>query len=154
MNTKDPSWIYFVQRGDGLIKIGFSSDPRTRLQTLTGEHGVLRSLLLVSGGRAEEREFHDRFSTHRVTGEWFRTHEEVLDFIFIYVHFDEVFLDEIQASARQTAFRLPVSLLARLDRYAKRMRDEQKGLNVTRADVVRLLLTRALDDLTYPNKET
>jgi hypothetical protein len=27
------------------------------------------------------------------------------------------------------------------------MRGEQKGLGVTRADVVRLLLTRALDDL-------
>lgn len=47
----------------------------------------------------------------------------------------------------QTAFRLSNSLLARLDRYAERMRSEQKGLSVTRADVVRLLLTRALDDL-------
>jgi hypothetical protein len=47
----------------------------------------------------------------------------------------------------QAAFRLPRSLLARLDSYAERVRGEQKGLNVTRADVVRLLLTRALDDL-------
>ena len=50
-------------------------------------------------------------------------------------------------ATQQTAFRLPISLLARLDQYAERMRGEQKGLTVTRADVVRLLLTRALDDL-------
>jgi hypothetical protein len=50
-------------------------------------------------------------------------------------------------ATQQTAFRLPVSLLARLNLYAERMRSEQKGLSVTRSDVVRLLLTKALDDL-------
>jgi hypothetical protein len=50
-------------------------------------------------------------------------------------------------ATQQAAFRLPKSLLARLDRYAERMRGEQKGLTVTRADVVRMLLMRALDDL-------
>ena len=50
-------------------------------------------------------------------------------------------------ATQQVAFRLPLSLLARLDQHAERMRGEQKGLSVTRADVVRLLLTRALDDL-------
>jgi hypothetical protein len=46
---------------------------------------------------------------------------------------------------QQVAFRLPVSLLERLDAYADRMRDAQPGLTVTRADVVRVLLARALD---------
>lgn len=50
-------------------------------------------------------------------------------------------------ATQQVAFRLPLSLLTRLDQHAERMRTEQKGLSVTRADVVRLLLTRALDDL-------
>jgi len=42
-------------------------------------------------------------------------------------------------------FRLPASLVKRLDRHAARLRREQPGVEVTRADVVRLLLTRALD---------
>ena len=50
-------------------------------------------------------------------------------------------------ATQQAAFRLPLSLLDRLDRYAERVSREQKGLSVTRADVVRLLLIRALDEL-------
>jgi len=45
----------------------------------------------------------------------------------------------------QVAFRLPVDLLKRIDKHAERMRDQQPGVNVTRTDVVRMLLTRALD---------
>ena len=44
----------------------------------------------------------------------------------------------------QCAFRLPASLVERLDDYAKRMGDDQPGLTFTRADAVRVLLTRAL----------
>lgn len=43
----------------------------------------------------------------------------------------------------QTAFRLPVSLIKRVDRHAKRI-SELTGMNVTRADAVRALLHSAL----------
>lgn len=46
---------------------------------------------------------------------------------------------------QQAAFRLSTSLLERLDSYAERLRREQPGMTVSRSDVVRLLLTRALD---------
>ena len=49
-------------------------------------------------------------------------------------------------TTQQTAFRLPTELLGRLDRYAERLREEQPGISITRADVVRLLLTRSLDE--------
>lgn len=42
-------------------------------------------------------------------------------------------------------FRLPAALVRRLDRHAARLRQEQPGLRVTRADALRLLLTEALD---------
>jgi hypothetical protein len=42
-------------------------------------------------------------------------------------------------------FRLPATLVKRLDRYAERLRASQPGLRVTRGDVVRMLLTHALD---------
>jgi hypothetical protein len=45
---------------------------------------------------------------------------------------------------KMTAFRLNESLLKRLDKYAQRL-TEETGLPASRADVVRLLLTRGLD---------
>ena len=49
-------------------------------------------------------------------------------------------------ATQQTAFRLPTALLARLDQYGARLRAEHPGMTVTRADVVRMLLTKALDE--------
>jgi hypothetical protein len=46
----------------------------------------------------------------------------------------------------QVAFRFPEALVERLDAHAKRLEAEQPGLTFTRADVVRVLLTRGLDE--------
>ncbi len=48
-------------------------------------------------------------------------------------------------SKKMTAFRLDESLLKRLDKYAERL-SKETGLPATRADVVRLLLTRGLEE--------
>jgi hypothetical protein len=45
----------------------------------------------------------------------------------------------------QVAFRLPAGLVARLDEYAAKMMAAKPGLAVSRTDVVRVLLGRALD---------
>src|SRR5262249_23764200 len=50
-----------------------------------------------------------------------------------------------QQQKRQTAFRLPPVLIAKLDRIAAQMAAEHPGLALTRADVVRMLLTRAVE---------
>ena len=47
----------------------------------------------------------------------------------------------------QCAFRLPDRLLARVDRHAKRMARGQREVEYSRADAVRDLLTRALDEI-------
>jgi hypothetical protein len=44
-----------------------------------------------------------------------------------------------------TAFRLPLDLIARIDTYAARLRQEAPWSNATRADAARALLTLALD---------
>jgi predicted transcriptional regulator len=44
----------------------------------------------------------------------------------------------------QTAIRLPDDLLGRLDRLAAKMSKERPGMVVTRSDVVRSLLLRAV----------
>lgn len=55
-------------------------------------------------------------------------------------------------STKQVAFRLPESLVARLDAYAEQLSIAQPGIAFTRADAVRLLLTRALDATSAPKK--
>lgn len=47
----------------------------------------------------------------------------------------------------QVAFRFPRALLARVDRHVERMNREHPGLGASRADAVRTLLTRALDEV-------
>lgn len=45
----------------------------------------------------------------------------------------------------QVAFRLADRLLSRVDRHAKKLSKEHPGIQFTRADAVRDLLTRALN---------
>lgn len=52
----------------------------------------------------------------------------------------------------QVAFRLPESLLKRLDRHAERLSQEHPGLTFTRVDALRTLLTRALDEVEAATK--
>jgi hypothetical protein len=47
----------------------------------------------------------------------------------------------------QLVVRLPKSLLDRLDVYAQTLQKQQPGSTWKRADVARMLLTRALDDV-------
>jgi hypothetical protein len=53
---------------------------------------------------------------------------------------------------KQVAFRLPESLVKRLDDYAEELAHAQPGLTFTRADAVRVLLVRALDATTTTPK--
>jgi hypothetical protein len=46
---------------------------------------------------------------------------------------------------KQFTFRLPPKLVARIDRCREQM--HRSGLNINRTDVVRMLITRALDAL-------
>jgi hypothetical protein len=55
--------------------------------------------------------------------------------------------DMAKEPTTQVAFRLPDSLIARLDRHVERMSQENPGLDFTRVDAVRSLLTRALDQI-------
>ncbi len=47
---------------------------------------------------------------------------------------------------QQTAFRLPVELLKRLDRHVRHLQEESPGMTFTRTDVIRMMLTKFLDD--------
>lgn len=54
------------------VKIGISVDPRKRLSSLrTGSPTGMDLLWTSPGGRMLERYLHERFSAHRIRGEWF-----------------------------------------------------------------------------------
>lgn len=62
--------------------------------------------------------------------------------------------DDLMAETQQTAFRLPTDLLRRLDNHVKRLQDDSPGMKVTRADAVRMLLTRGLDEAEQKPKKS
>lgn len=72
--------LYMIQSGDGPIKIGISAAPARRLKDLQTAHPYpLKIVCLVKGGGAElEAHYHERFAAHRLHGEWFEPHEEIL----------------------------------------------------------------------------
>lgn len=77
-----PPAVYFVQAGEGHIKIGWTGDIEARLSTLQiGTSEDLYLLALILGGQAAERRLHQKFAQYRVRGEWFEDCEEIRDYI-------------------------------------------------------------------------
>jgi hypothetical protein len=71
--------IYFVGPIGGPIKIGFASRLEFRLKDLR----TMNALPLVVHATADgppslEREYHKRFAVHRLHGEWFTPHPDIL----------------------------------------------------------------------------
>lgn len=75
------SFTYFVRDGDA-IKIGTSVHPEKRIKSLqTGISRPLETLAIVSMDIADEIETHEKFAHIRISGEWFRSEPELLQFI-------------------------------------------------------------------------
>jgi Meiotically Up-regulated Gene 113 (MUG113) protein/helix-turn-helix protein len=71
--------VYFIQDGHGHIKIGYSRDPMRRLRALqAGRSDEIRLLRVVNGDQSVERCFHRHFVAHRIRGEWFTFHADML----------------------------------------------------------------------------
>lgn len=74
--------IYFVQKEDGLIKIGVTKNFRIRARALKYEHGAsLKILKLITGDFKTEKYLHKMFKTYRADSEWFRPEKELIQFI-------------------------------------------------------------------------
>lgn len=76
-----PAVVYFIQVND-MIKIGTTTCLPARIDALsTHGSGKPEVLLVVPGGRTEEKQAHALFADERVRGEWFRPSGRLLDFI-------------------------------------------------------------------------
>lgn len=75
--------VYFVQaKNNGLIKIGFTSNLKSRLSDLSSMSPVPLELLAFTEGDCNlERELHSTFANHRSHGEWFYPSDELIRFI-------------------------------------------------------------------------
>lgn len=72
-------YVYFARRSDGLIKIGTSKDPESRVRGIGTISGMAVTLLALQwGSYKDERALHRRFAAHRVVGEWFKPAPELL----------------------------------------------------------------------------
>ena len=71
--------IYFIQAEHGAIKIGVATDPVKRLRTLqTGSPVKLTLRAVTEGGALAEEQYHYKFMAHRLHGEWFDPHPDIL----------------------------------------------------------------------------
>lgn len=68
--------VYFLRFGDR-IKIGYSSNFRRRMSEVPYDE----ILLVLPGTQAHESALHEIFKEHRITGEWFHSHGDILTFI-------------------------------------------------------------------------
>jgi hypothetical protein len=68
------SVIYYLQRGDGAVKIGWTRDLRQRVYQLEREHGPLVLLAWEPGDRVFEQALHVEHRDSRIDRryEWFR----------------------------------------------------------------------------------
>jgi hypothetical protein len=66
------TFVYFIAGSVGAVKIGSARDVGKRLADLQcGSPIPLEVLATSEGGEKLEREYHRRFATHRLHGEWF-----------------------------------------------------------------------------------
>lgn len=75
------SIVYYVQRPDGMIKIGTSRVAGSRLGAVGREHGRLLLMAFHTGARAEEAAVHRKFKSLHIGGEWHRPELPLLEHI-------------------------------------------------------------------------
>lgn len=71
--------VYFIRAATGQIKIGIAQDAGRRLASLrTMSPVALEFAAVVVGGQELEYAYHQRFAAHRLHGEWFAPHPDIL----------------------------------------------------------------------------
>jgi hypothetical protein len=82
---KAKKYVYFARESmQGLIKIGIAEVLRDRFLRLKAQIPYkmdMELLLIIYGDKSLEKELHRRFKKHRIKGEWFNPHEDILNFI-------------------------------------------------------------------------
>lgn len=76
------TFVYLIEAQMGVLKIGCSRKPETRLRTMAVNSPTpLRLIATWPGQIADEQALHRRFHDHRFYNEWFRLEGEVANFV-------------------------------------------------------------------------
>lgn len=79
IEMRESQLVYFISNGNGAVKIGVAESPERRLAGLqTGSPFDLSLEATCSGGLEQEKAYHSLFSDHRLRGEWFAAHPDIL----------------------------------------------------------------------------
>lgn len=71
--------VYFIGTRETAIKIGVTGSVKTRFDTLQAHSPVKLEILATRrGGEFLETAYHARFAAHRLHGEWFSPHPDIL----------------------------------------------------------------------------
>lgn len=83
VQTYPRAYVYFIaNREQNAVKIGYSASPSARLSNLqTSTPSKLELLATIEGDMQTERQLHHRFAEYRVSGEWFRLADDLVEFI-------------------------------------------------------------------------
>ncbi|MHB8419123.1 MAG: hypothetical protein ACYDCL_13685 [Myxococcales bacterium] len=66
---------------------------------------------------------------------------------------DRARTEPMTTNEKQVSFRLPADLVERIDAHAERLTEQSPGMTFTRADVVRMLLTRGMAEAEAGGKQ-
>jgi hypothetical protein len=70
---------YFIGGETGPVKIGYTRNLQRRLRDMQLHSPLpLSALASTGGGCFAEAEYHERFAAHRLHGEWFERHPDIL----------------------------------------------------------------------------
>lgn len=76
------SYVYAIENADGLVKIGWSTDPMARLSKINSDTACPCKMIgFLPGSRAQEAELHALCQPDRVHGEWYRRGHMVSNFL-------------------------------------------------------------------------
>lgn len=73
--------VYFIQaEKDGSVKIGYTANIERRIKALqTSTPQKLELLAAIPASMAIEKSLHKKYKKYRISGEWFRSSQELLD---------------------------------------------------------------------------
>lgn len=76
------SFVYFAQREDGAVKIGWSADVMRRIGELRKKgRSTVQLLACYPGDKPDEQRLHKTFHGSLIGDEWFRPDEDLMAFI-------------------------------------------------------------------------
>ena len=76
-----PRYVYLMKHSNGLVKIGFSKNPKAREKTLQAEDPRLKIVCYWEADISVEKRLHQIYDDLRVRGEWFKLKQHHVDWI-------------------------------------------------------------------------